>query len=318
LLDQRKIVRVSGCGNCELAELRRIDGGDCGTVDRRQSNLVAHRERTLGRAASMSVGAGSSAEAAQLPPEIANQAVLVMQTPASVTGRAIAFPPFWNVVRGELGAAASGRLARAAVDRFVRRAFELAFAVAVLVLTAPIVLSAVVAIRLESPGPAFFRQRRLGLNGKAFTLLKLRGMYTDARTRFPALYDYSAEAVADSGDFFYHREADPRVTRVGRFLRKYSIDELPNFWNVLRGEMSIVGPRPEIPELAHLYGDHLVRFLSVCPGVTSPAKAGGRDHLSFAETLAIELDYIDRRSFALDIKIIVRTVAAVIRARNVV
>jgi lipopolysaccharide/colanic/teichoic acid biosynthesis glycosyltransferase len=265
----------------------------------------------------MSAGAGPSAEAAQPSAELASQVVLMMPTPGSVTGRAAELPRFWHVHR-ELGAAAAGHLARAAVGCLLRRALDVAFAVAVLVLTAPILVAAVVAIRLESPGPAFFRQRRLGLNGKVFTLLKLRGMYVDARTRFPGLYDYRPEVVADGGAFFFHRDSDPRVTRVGRFLRKYSIDELPNFWNVLRGEMSVVGPRPEIPELAHLYGDHLPRFLSVRPGVTSPAKAGGRDHLSFGETLAIDLDYIGRRSFALDITIIVRTIVAVVRARDVV
>lgn len=187
----------------------------------------------------------------------------------------------------------------------------------VLALSAPLLALAIVAIRLETPGPALFRQTRMGRHGKLFRLVKLRGMYIDAQERYPQLYDYTGASVEERGRFFFHRDCDPRVTRVGCLLRRYSIDELPNFWNVLRGEMSVVGPRPEIPELKHLYGPELERFLSVRPGVTSPAKATGRDELSFAQTLASDLAYIEERSFRLDLRTIATTVVAVVRGRRV-
>jgi lipopolysaccharide/colanic/teichoic acid biosynthesis glycosyltransferase len=206
---------------------------------------------------------------------------------------------------------------RALPSRGVKRAFDIAFASVVSAATAPIVGAAIVAIRIESRGPALFRQRRMGLDGTTFELIKLRGMYVDARERFPALYDYASKTIDDGQPYYFHQENDPRVTRVGRILRRYSIDELPNFWNVLRGDMSVVGPRPEIPELAHLYGPQLERLLSVRPGVTSPAKACGRDSLSFEETLSRELDYVRAPSFSGDLRTIARTVKTVLHAADV-
>jgi lipopolysaccharide/colanic/teichoic acid biosynthesis glycosyltransferase len=198
-----------------------------------------------------------------------------------------------------------------------KRVFDVVFASIVLVLTAPLIAAAAVAIRLDSPGPAFFRQLRLGRNGQQYYLLKLRGMYVDSKERYPELYDYTAATRETRSALYFHQGGDPRVTRVGRWLRKHSIDELPNFWNVLRGEMSVVGPRPEIPELAPLYGDELNRMLSVKPGVTSPAKALGRDKLSFSETLSLELAYIEARSLSLDLRTILWTARSVIRGHGV-
>lgn len=199
----------------------------------------------------------------------------------------------------------------------LRRAFDVVFAVAVLLVAGPLLLVTMLAIRIDSPGPALFRQRRMGLHGRLFELVKLRGMYVDARERFPHLYDYGRHERERVAEFRFHDGDDPRVTRVGRFLRKYSIDELPNFWNVVRGDMSIVGPRPEIPELAHMYGDDLARILSVRPGVTSPAKADGRDSLSLSETIELDLRYVENRSWRLDLVTIARTARAVIRGHGV-
>ena len=198
-----------------------------------------------------------------------------------------------------------------------RRAFDIVFALTVLLLSAPLLALAIVAIRLDSPGRALFRQRRMGRGGRVFELVKLRGMYMDANERFPHLYDYSATRAGDGGCFYFHQQEDPRITRVGRVLRRYSIDELPNFWNVLRGDMSVVGPRPEIPELAHMYGDRLARILSVRPGVTSPAKARGRDALSLEATIESDLAYVEDRSLRLDLLTILQTVGNVVRGRGV-
>ena len=205
----------------------------------------------------------------------------------------------------------------AVAAELLKRLFDIAFAAVCLVLAAPVLLAAIVAIRLESPGPAFYRQPRMGRGGRTFQLVKLRGMYVDARERFPELYDYGSAISIDPNRYFFHHADDPRVTRVGRFLRKYSIDELPNFWNVLRGDMSVVGLCSEIFELANLYGLHLERFLSVRPGVTSPAKAMGRDEMPFAETLASDIEYIDSRSFRLDLLTIYRTARTAVVGANV-
>ena len=142
-----------------------------------------------------------------------------------------------------------------------------------------------VAVRLESKGPAIFRQQRLGRYGIPFHFYKFRGMHADADQRWPELeeHNYSEEELPD---LLFHPEHDPRVTRVGRFIRRTSLDELPNLWNVLRGDMSIVGPRPEIPEMIPYYGDAAPIILSVKPGVTSLAKVTGRDELTFSKTLA--------------------------------
>jgi len=197
------------------------------------------------------------------------------------------------------------------------RAFDVAFALAVLVATAPVLLLAMLAIRLETPGAALFRQRRMGRGGRVFELVKLRGMHADARERFPELYDYARHRPEDAQAYFFHEQDDPRVTRVGRVLRRFSIDELPNFWNVVRGDMAVVGPRPEIPELAHMYGDALPTILSVRPGVTSPAKARGRDGLSLEETIASDVAYVEHRSCRVDLLTIWHTITNVVRGHGV-
>jgi lipopolysaccharide/colanic/teichoic acid biosynthesis glycosyltransferase len=196
-----------------------------------------------------------------------------------------------------------------------KRALDVTVALVALMVLSPVLLAIIVAIRLDSPGPALFRQCRMGKHRKPFRLLKLRGMYADARECFPELYAYNEFGSGD-GPLYFHQETDPRVTRVGRWIRRTSIDEIPNLWNVLRGELSLVGPRPEIPELAHLYGDRLDYFLSVKPGLTSPAKADGRDALSFTETLASDLQYIANQSLSVDVRTLGRTLLSVVRRRN--
>jgi lipopolysaccharide/colanic/teichoic acid biosynthesis glycosyltransferase len=235
-------------------------------------------------------------------------------------------PDFSTSVRADVDVTTIGparvvavaRLPRAPQARYdrMKRVFDLACAVPALVLAAPIIAAAAVAIRIESRGPVFFRQERMGREGRMFRIVKLRGMYADARVRFPELYDY-AHSSAEASSLYFHIDNDPRVTRVGRLLRKYSLDELPNFWNVIRGEMSIVGPRPEIPEMAHVYGADLMVLLSVLPGITSPAKAQGRDLLSLAETLAADLRYIEERSLRLDVAVIARTAVVSLRGAEV-
>ncbi len=185
-----------------------------------------------------------------------------------------------------------------------------------LALISPVLFAIALAVRLDSPGPAFFRQIRVGRGGRPFTFWKFRGMFVDARTRFPELYDYRY-SQEEAQHLRFHPAQDPRVTRVGRFLRRTSLDELPNLMNVVTGDMSLVGPRPEIPELIPYYGEAAAEILSVRPGVTSYAKLVGRDHLDFGETLALDREYVRRRSLAFDLRLLVGTVLMIVLGRNI-
>ena len=196
----------------------------------------------------------------------------------------------------------------------VKRAFDLVFGSVLLVIACPIILLAAAAIRLDTPGSPFFFQTRLGRDGKPFKIFKLRGMYLDARQRFPAYYDYSAKQDLE---FCFHHEDDPRVTKAGKFIRKTSIDELPNLWNVVLGDMSLVGPRPEIPDVLALYGAYKEQYLSVNPGITCLSKCTGRDRLTKRETIEFDLQYIRNRSFGADLKILWRTFKGVVLRRDV-
>lgn len=198
----------------------------------------------------------------------------------------------------------------------LKRGIDIVGATVGLILTSPIMAAAAIAVRLESPGPAIFRQVRVGQHGVPFTLYKFRGMYVDARERFPELYAYKY-SPEELPTLVFHPKDDPRVTRVGRFLRRTSIDELPNLWNVLKGEMSLVGPRPEIPEMIPYYGDAAETILSIKPGVTSPAKVSGRDELTFTETLELDLEYVKNRSLWVDLRVLWQTVIAVLRQDGV-
>jgi lipopolysaccharide/colanic/teichoic acid biosynthesis glycosyltransferase len=195
-----------------------------------------------------------------------------------------------------------------------KRIFDFVVGLALLIVAAPIILVAAFAIRLETKGSPFFVQTRLGQNGKAFKIVKLRGMFIDARARFASYYDYSRHRDLE---FCFHHEEDPRVTRAGRFIRRTSIDELPNLWNVVLGDMSLVGPRPEIPEVLALYGPYREEYLSVKPGVTCLSKCTGRDRLTKKETIEFDLDYVRRREFTLDLEILWKTFRGVVLRRDV-
>jgi lipopolysaccharide/colanic/teichoic acid biosynthesis glycosyltransferase len=177
------------------------------------------------------------------------------------------------------------------------RAADLAIAAAGLVLVTPLLLAAAIAIRLESRGPVFYRQRRVGKDGLIFELYKLRTMRQGA--------DPVGVGRAVTAD-------DPRVTRVGRFLRRYSIDELPNLINVLRGEMRIVGPRATLPAQVELYTPRQLRRLDLRPGVTGWAQIHGRAGIPWEERIELDVWYVEHRSLWLDLKILAKTPAALL------
>jgi lipopolysaccharide/colanic/teichoic acid biosynthesis glycosyltransferase len=192
------------------------------------------------------------------------------------------------------------------------RPVEIVLASVVLVLSSPVQLLVAIIVRLDSPGPALFRQTRVGLNQRPFVFYKFRTLYADARERWPELYAYryTPEEVKA---LRFKREEDPRITRAGRWLRKSTLDELPNFWNILKGDMAIVGPRPEIPEMLPYYTEEQKLKFSVKPGLTGLAQTNGRGNLGFQETIAWDLEYVRKRSFRLDVWIVVRTAVLVTR-----
>jgi lipopolysaccharide/colanic/teichoic acid biosynthesis glycosyltransferase len=174
-----------------------------------------------------------------------------------------------------------------------QRIVDILLAATGLIAGAPILLAAIVAIRLETPGHPIYRQRRIGRDGKPFDLLKLRTMV------------HGAEHV---GAGMAVNEGDPRITRVGAFLRRTSLDELPNLVNVLKGEMSLVGPRPTIPVQVEQYGPRERRRLEVRPGITGWAQINGRASLPWSERIELDLWYVDHRSLRLDLRILARSV----------
>ena len=189
----------------------------------------------------------------------------------------------------------------------IKRVLDVAVAALALVLLSPLLLVAVAAIRIESRGPAIFRQARAGRGGAPFTMLKLRTMVDDAERLLPDVVDLDGldEPV-------FKLAGDPRVTRVGRLLRRFSIDELPQLVNVLRGEMSLVGPRPEEVWLTRRYSRAEAIRLSVRPGITGPMQVHGRGELTLQERVAVEREYIENYSLRKDLEILLRTGPAVV------
>lgn len=169
-----------------------------------------------------------------------------------------------------------------------------------------------IAIKIEDPkGPVFFKQKRIGKDGKEFYMYKFRSMVTDAEERLKELLKYNEI----SGAMFKMKE-DPRITKIGRFIRKTSIDELPQLWNVLKGDMSLVGPRPPLPREVAEYTTHDMQRLLVVPGCTGLWQVSGRNDLNFDQMVELDLQYIKKRNLMFDIKIILKTVKVLLGSDN--
>lgn len=197
------------------------------------------------------------------------------------------------------------------LNYFVKRLIDVIGSILGLLLTgvlAPFIASA---IKVDSEGPVLFKQERIGEEGQPFTLLKFRSMCAGAETELAELVDLNSLPEPA-----YKLHNDPRLTRTGRFLRRWSLDELPQFWNVLRGEMSLVGPRPEESQIVALYDDWQRRRLSVRPGMTGPMQVSGRGDLPMDQRLDLELSYIENYSLWRDAAILARTIPAIIRGEG--
>jgi exopolysaccharide biosynthesis polyprenyl glycosylphosphotransferase len=192
----------------------------------------------------------------------------------------------------------------------VKRILDILIAGAAIVLLAPLLAIVAIAIRLTSPGPAIFRQIRCGLNGRKFVFYKFRSMVENAEDMKESLAHLNEKRTA------FKIRNDPRLTRIGRFLRKFSIDELPQLWNVLKGDMSLVGPRPAVPEEVVRYERWQRRRLRMRPGLTCLWALNGRDHIDFDTWMRMDMQYIDNWSLTLDMKILLRTIPQVLTGKG--
>ena len=189
---------------------------------------------------------------------------------------------------------------------FFKRTFDVVFSSAALIALSPLLVAIAAAIRLDSPGPVFYSSERIGKKGRAFRCYKFRTMVRDAEMRRAEITHLN-----ERDGVLFKVADDPRITRLGRFLRKYSLDELPQFFNVLRGEMSVVGPRPPLADEVREYALGHLRRLDITPGITGLWQVQGRRDPSFSSYVSLDMTYIDTWSIWLDFKIVLRTIAVV-------
>lgn len=188
------------------------------------------------------------------------------------------------------------------IYKFFKRLFDITISMIGLIITSPILLITAIAIKLESPGPIIFKQDRLGLNGRVFKIYKFRSMCVDA----------------EKGGV-YEKKGDPRVTKVGKFIRKTSIDELPQFVNILKGEMSLIGPRPALtyhPWPYNKYTEEQKRMFHVRPGVTGWAQVNGRKEVEWPRRIELNVEYVDKMSLYFDLMIFFKTIFKVLRMED--
>lgn len=198
-----------------------------------------------------------------------------------------------------------------------KRLLDLIIAIPLLILTLPLWLLIVLWIKVDSPGPAIFRQTRIGLKGKPFTIYKFRTMVQNADAVMKEkIEQLKKEGKFNPEEFVFQEKNDPRITRSGRLLRRTSLDELPQLLNIINGTMSLVGPRPEVPEIVEQYTPEQRKRLDMPPGVTGLAQVNGRSELTLAETLAYDVEYVQNWSIWLDLKILLKTFFVVFKGEN--
>ena len=195
---------------------------------------------------------------------------------------------------------------------FIKRGIDIIIGIVGLIICLPFFVIIAILVKIDSDGPIFFKHKRVGKHGKELKIYKFRTMIRDAES---AMKYFTPEQKKEFEENF-KLENDPRVTRVGKFLRKTSLDELPQIINILKGEMSIIGPRPVVESELEKYGKDKQKLLSVAPGLTGNWAANGRSDVSYEERIALELDYIENRSLWLDLKIFFKTIGSVLTGRG--
>jgi len=196
----------------------------------------------------------------------------------------------------------------------VERVFDLVISTIGLIILSPIFLILAIIVKLDSKGPVFFAHTRYGKNGKKFKMYKFRTMYENAQDM---INDFTPEQMKEWKENFKLQD-DPRITKVGKFLRKTSLDELPQIVNIMKGDLSIIGPRPVIEEELEKYGESKEKFLSVTPGLTGYWQANGRSSTTYEQRMEMELYYIDHISPKLDFKIFFKTIESVIKKEGAI
>lgn len=197
------------------------------------------------------------------------------------------------------------------IYRFIKRTFDFIISGLSLILLSPIFLLIAVLIKFDSKGKVFYKHKRIGKNGEYIYLYKFRSMYSDSKERLEKMLE--DPKIRKEWEENYKLDNDPRITKIGSFLRKTSLDELPQLFNILVGDMSIVGPRPIIDDEIKKYGSKKDKLLSVTPGLTGWWACNGRSCTSYEDRMKLELYYVDHRSILLDIKVIIKTAISVIK-----
>lgn len=200
------------------------------------------------------------------------------------------------------------------IYRGVKRIVDIVLGCIGLVVLSPIFLLLAICIKTDSKGPVIFAHKRIGKNGKEFKMYKFRSMYENAEE----MIENFSEEQKREWDENFKLENDPRITKIGHFLRKTSLDELPQIVNIIKGDLSIIGPRPVIGEELEKYGENKEKFLSITPGLTGYWQANGRSNTTYEERMQMELYYIDNQSLWLDIKIFFKTIISVIKKEGAV
>jgi undecaprenyl-phosphate galactose phosphotransferase len=217
----------------------------------------------------------------------------------------------WVGAANSRGTTARSPLARSAGSRALKRSFDFALALVLIILTLPLMMVIALAIAAESRGPVFFAHRRIGKGGTEFGMIKFRTMVRDAEARLQTYLQADREHMAEWNER-YKLRSDPRITRVGRFLRRTSLDELPQLFNVLMGTVSLAGPRAIVREEVGRFGPYAPTILSIKPGMTGLWAVSGRSEVSQGERGLLEYAYVMEWSFLLDLRILVRTIPAVL------
>jgi len=200
---------------------------------------------------------------------------------------------------------------------FAKRLLDLIIALPLLIIVSPLWLFIVLWIKADSPGPALFLQERVGFKGKLYTIYKFRTMVLNAEEATKKrIEELKQTGKFDPENFVFQEKNDPRITRSGRFLRKTSLDELPQLLNIINGSMSLVGPRPEVPEIAEQYTQDQRLRLNMPPGVTGLAQINGRSTLTLAETLVYDVEYVSNWNFFLDLRILWKTLFVVFSGKD--
>ena len=192
---------------------------------------------------------------------------------------------------------------------YVKRGIDVILSTIALVVLSPLFLILAILIKLDSKGPVFFLHTRIGKNGKNIKIYKFRTMVTNAEK---LIKEFTPEQMKEYKEN-YKLTNDPRITKIGKFLRKTSLDELPQLINIIKGDLSIIGPRPVVKDELEKYGENMAKFLSVTPGLTGNWAANGRNNTTYEERMKLELEYVDNISFKTDVKIFFQTIFAVIK-----